>query len=60
MAMGLAHGAAAPVFGWLSDKIGGRILMLVGLAAVSATLVLTSTRFKSYNDTLMIFSSLSP
>ncbi len=40
MVMALAHGLSAPVFGWLSDKIGGPVLMLIGLSSLSIALVL--------------------
>lgn len=42
MVMALAHGLSAPVFGWLSDKIGGPVLMLIGLSSLSIALTLVS------------------
>lgn len=35
----MAHGFTAPVFGWLTDKLGGRMLMMVGLITMAASLV---------------------
>lgn len=42
MVMALAHGLSAPVFGWLSDRIGGPVLMLGGLSSLSIALVLAA------------------
>jgi MFS family permease len=42
-AMPIAMSAASPVSGWISDRIGSRLLTTLGLSIVTATLFLMST-----------------
>jgi EmrB/QacA subfamily drug resistance transporter len=57
-AMPIAMSAASPISGWISDRIGSRLLTTIGLSIVTVTLVLMSS-LNASSSWLDVFARLS-